>query len=96
MPKPCEVNNMTNTTQRKVAEVFERLVELQCLSMAEIFSTSDGLCLSAVSVADIWRGEALRMSQTAGVCFWNAACFLMTGISMQCLTTIFVHMACLK
>ena len=44
---------MTDIAQRKAPEVFERLVELQCLSMAEIFSTSDGFCLSAVSVADI-------------------------------------------
>ena len=44
---------MTDITQRKVPEVFGRLVELQCLNIAEIFSTSDGFCLSAVSVADI-------------------------------------------
>ena len=44
---------MTDVTRRKVPELFERLVGFQCLDDAEIFSTSDGFCLSAVAVADI-------------------------------------------
>ncbi len=44
---------MTDITQRKLPELFQRLVDLQCLGDTEIFSTSDGFCLSAVAVADI-------------------------------------------
>ena len=87
---------MTDITQRSLPELFERLMGLPCLGDTEIFSTSDGLYLSAVSVADILvRRDITNVPNSRG-CFWNAVRFLMTGISIQFLTTIFAHMACLK
>ena len=44
---------MTDRTQRNLPELFERLVELQCLSKTEISGASDGFCVTAVSVADV-------------------------------------------
>ena len=45
---------------RNLPEFFERLMELQCFSGAEVSATSDGFYVAAVAIADIlaYRGIA--------------------------------------
>ena len=44
---------MIDSKQKNLPELFGRLMELGCVGEAEIYTTSDGFCVAAVTIADI-------------------------------------------
>ena len=87
---------MIDSKQKKLPQLFERLVELGCFSEAEIYATSDGFCAVMATVADILAHRDITALPGSQGDLLDCSLFLMTGISMLYLTEQISHTAYLK